>query len=135
MIANIWRRMPSFYNLEGSKCSKCTELCFPNSMVCKKCGSTEMGPFQFSGKGTVETYTIIRQPFNEESIHEKLVLANPYIISIIRLEEGPMITAQITDLDEKEVKMGMKVTAVLRKISEDGEDGIIRYGYKFIPQN
>jgi len=57
----------------------------------------------------------------------------PYTVALVKLEEGPMLTAQLTDVDPDEVRIGMPVEMVTRKISEDGEAGQILYGYKFRP--
>ncbi len=131
MPANMWRNMHSFYNLIGSKC-ECGHLHFPEAQVCRKCGSTKMEPYAFKGTGSILTYTLIRQTFNDDHENEKLLAASPYVIAIVQLEEGPMITAQITDAETAELKIGNSVKAVFRKISEDGEDGLIKYGYKFV---
>ncbi|HBT50627.1 MAG TPA: transcriptional regulator, partial [Petrotoga sp.] len=47
--------------------------------------------------------------------------------------EGPVILAQLTDVDPEEIDFGMEVEMVTRKIREFDEDGIILYGYKFRP--
>jgi uncharacterized OB-fold protein len=52
---------------------------------------------------------------------------------MVRMDEGVMLTAQIVDCPLNDVKIGMRVRAVLRKLSEEGEDGVIHYGYKFVP--
>lgn len=57
----------------------------------------------------------------------------PYTVAIIKLDDGPMVTAQLTDVNQNEVKIGMRVEMVTRKIREDGEEGQIIYGYKFRP--
>jgi uncharacterized protein len=44
-----------------------------------------------------------------------------------------MVTAQLTDVDAQEVKIGMPVEMVTRKLSQEGEEGQILYGYKFRP--
>jgi uncharacterized OB-fold protein len=54
------------------------------------------------------------------------------VLAIIKLEEGPQMTSQII-CDPKEVKIGLKVKSVFRKIATDGESGIIHYGTKFVP--
>jgi len=54
-------------------------------------------------------------------------------MALIKLEEGPLVTAQLTDMDNDEVCIGMPVEMVTRKLTEDGEDGLIVYGYKFRP--
>ena len=57
----------------------------------------------------------------------------PYTVALVRLNEGPMITAQLTDVETDEVEIGMPVEMVTRRMQEDGEDGLIVYGYKFRP--
>jgi len=55
----------------------------------------------------------------------------PYTVALVQLKEGPMLTAQLTDVDPDEVRIGMPVEMVTRRIREDGEAGQILYGYKF----
>jgi len=55
----------------------------------------------------------------------------PYTVALVRLEEGPLVTAQLTDVDNEEVQIGMEVEMVTRKLREENEDGLIVYGYKF----
>jgi uncharacterized OB-fold protein len=44
-----------------------------------------------------------------------------------------MVTAQLADVEPQEVSIGMPVEMVTRKMREDGERGVIVYGYKFRP--
>ena len=80
----------------------------------------------FSGRGTVYSYTIVLNA--PEGFEEQA----PYTIALVQLDEGPMVTAQLTDL-EGEPEIGMRVEMVTRKLRTDGEAGIIVYGYKFRP--
>lgn len=57
----------------------------------------------------------------------------PYTIALIKLDEGPIVTAQLTDIAPDEVKIGLRVEMVTRKLREDGAEGQIIYGYKFRP--
>jgi hypothetical protein len=86
-----------------------------------------MKDLKLSGKGEIETYTIIHD--GPEDFKEQV----PYPIAIIRLDEGPKITAQIVDCDFKDLRIGMKVENTFRRIQEDGYTGAIYYGYKFKP--
>jgi len=58
----------------------------------------------------------------------------PYTVALVKLEEGPLVAAQLTDVDAEEVRIGMPVEMVTRKLREYGEDGLIVYGYKFRPR-
>jgi uncharacterized OB-fold protein len=45
------------------------------------------------------------------------------------------VTAQLTDVDNNAVEIGMPVEMVTRKMRNDGDErGLIVYGYKFRPQ-
>lgn len=50
---------------------------------------------------------------------------------MIELEEGAKLTAQLVDCDVDNLEIGDPVEMVFRKIREDGEDGVISYGFKF----
>ncbi len=52
-------------------------------------------------------------------------------MALIKLHEGPLVAAQLTDVDAEDVHIGMAVEMVTRKIREEGENGLIVYGYKF----
>lgn len=53
---------------------------------------------------------------------------------MIKLKEGAVVTAQLTDLGDETVRIGMPVEMVTRKIRNDGDErGMIVYGYKFRP--
>jgi len=55
------------------------------------------------------------------------------VLAIIQLDEGPRMTTQIVCRPD-EVKIGMRVKSVFRRIAADGESGIIHYGTKFMPE-
>ena len=54
-----------------------------------------------------------------------------YSVAVIELEEGAKLTAQLVDCDVDNLEIGDPVEMVFRKIREDGEDGVISYGFKF----
>lgn len=112
----------------GEVCPHCDHKIFPPRDVCNNCGDKTNEKFQFSGKGEVYSHTTVYEaPAGYEA-------QAPYTVAIIKLDEGPMITAQLTDVDSSEVKIGMPVEMVTRKMRNDGDErGLIIYGYKFRP--
>lgn len=80
-----------------------------------------------SGHGEVFSFTTM---YNVPQGYED---QKPYTVALIKLDEGPMVTAQLTDVDAQDVKIGMRVEMVTRKLREEGEEGQIIYGYKFRP--
>jgi len=83
--------------------------------------------YTFAGTGTVYSYTLVLNA--PEGYQDQA----PYIVALVKLDEGPMVLAQMTDL-EGEPEIGMPVEMVTRKLRTDGEAGIIVYGYKFRPR-
>jgi uncharacterized OB-fold protein len=80
-----------------------------------------------SGRGVVYSFSTmynVPQGFEEQK---------PYTVALIKLDDGPMVTAQLTDVAPDEVRIGMPVEMVTRKLREDGPEGQIIYGYKFRP--
>jgi uncharacterized OB-fold protein len=58
----------------------------------------------------------------------------PYTVALVKLEEGPLVTAQLTDTSEAEVQIGTPVEMVTRRLRSDGDErGMLVYGYKFRP--
>ncbi|WP_456326237.1 Zn-ribbon domain-containing OB-fold protein [Palaeococcus sp. (in: euryarchaeotes)] len=126
-VARYWRHFKEKYRMVGTKCKECGEIYFPPRQVCPKCGSREMEDVQLSGKGKVLSWTIVRNP------PSGFEYFRPYPLALIELEEGPIVLAQLTDVDENQIDFGMEVEMVTRKIREFEEDGLILYGYKFRP--
>ncbi len=115
----------SRYNLIGSKCVTCNTVFFPSRILCPKCRRKgKLESFQFSGKGEIISYTIIKVP--PEGFEKNI----PYAIAVIKLEEGTNIAGHVVG-DIENIEIGKKVRAVFRKIYEDGKDGLIHYGLKW----
>jgi len=129
-VARFWREIPQRYNLIGNRCGSCERTYFPPRETCPYCRRKSLGKMKeikLSGKGKILTYTIIYVSPEEFSNQA------PYPIAIIKLDEGPKLTAQIVDCKIKDVKIGMRVQSTFRKIQQDGNIGAIYYGYKFKP--
>ena len=127
-IAQNWRLRNQRYALVGEVCDDCGEKIFPPRDVCPHCAEPAQTPFQFSGRGEVFSHTTI---YNPPVGYEQYA---PYTVALVKLEEGPLITAQLTDVESEGVSIGQPVEMVTRKIREDGPEGLIIYGYKFRPR-
>lgn len=129
-VPRFWREIPQRYNLISNQCGSCKQIYFPPRESCPYCRRKSMGKMKeikLKGTGTVLTYSIIH------TAPEHFEGQTPYPIAIIKLDEGPKITAQIVDCELDDVKIGMRVQSTFRKIQEDGYMGAIHYGYKFKP--
>ena len=57
----------------------------------------------------------------------------PYVVALIRLSEGPLVAAQLTDVAPEDVAIGMVVQMVTRRLRTDGPLGPVHYACKFRP--
>jgi len=80
--------------------------------------------FAFSGAGEILSYTVVQEP--PEGFEDQA----PYVLALVKLAEGPVVTAQITDVDGA-VQIGDAVEMVTRRLTTEGPRGMIIYGYKF----
>jgi len=71
--------------------------------MCRECGG-ETTWEQCSGRGTVYTYSVVRQ--NRTPPFDALV---PYVVAMIDLEEGARMMGNITDCDPDAVRIGLPV--------------------------
>ncbi|MCX8163164.1 MAG: Zn-ribbon domain-containing OB-fold protein [Candidatus Micrarchaeota archaeon] len=123
-IAITWRRIPERYCIIGSICKTCSTKYFPLRKFCPKCRRKgKMERYQFSPRGTIYSYTKVYAP------PAGFELEAPYILAIVKLDEGPMLSAQI--VNTQNVEIGDRVEMVFRVIKRDEPEGLIHYGYKF----
>ncbi|MFQ3534967.1 MAG: Zn-ribbon domain-containing OB-fold protein [Aggregatilineales bacterium] len=125
-ISQNWRVKTQRYELIGEKCPSCGKFIFPPRDICPECAAEAKTEYTLSGKGVVFSYTVVQEPpagFEEQA---------PYVLALVKLDEGPLVTAQLTDLDGAP-EIGMRVEMVTRKLRADGPDGVLLYGYKFRP--
>lgn len=77
-------------------------------------------------EGVIYSYTVVQdapEGFEEQS---------PYVLALVKLDAGAIVTAQLTDVDGA-ITIGDRVEMVTRKLTTDGKQGTIVYGYKFRP--
>jgi uncharacterized OB-fold protein len=124
--ARAWREFPQRYRYEAAECAKCGRTFFPPRVVCASCGGREFRRSVLPLEGTVETFTVIRvapSGFADEA---------PYAVGIVKLVNGVRLTAQIVDASPEEIAIGDRVRLEFRRVRQDGEAGVILYGYKFV---
>jgi len=127
-ISRHWRLKKQRYSLIGEVCPHCDAKLFPPRDVCPECGQEAKTLYAFSGRGEVYSYTTVYDApagFDDQT---------PYTVAMVKLEEGPLVTAQLTDLGDQPVEIGMPVEMVTRRLRSDGDErGLLVYGYKFRP--
>ncbi len=126
-VSRHWRLKNQRYSLIGETCDHCGVKLFPPRDVCLACEAPAKELYTFTGIGEVYSYsTVYDAPAGFE--HQA-----PYTVALVKLEEGPLVTAQLTDIDTDNIQIGMPVEMVTRKLYAEGDEGTIVYGYKFRP--
>ena len=121
-LAKHWRQRAARYRLEGQRHRVTGAVRFPPGEAAET-----WEPYTLAGAGTIYSFTVVRQP--PEGYDEQA----PYVLALIRLAEGPLITAQLTDCAAEQLEIGMAVEMVTRRLRAIGPEGLIVYGYKFRP--
>lgn len=76
-------------------------------------------------RGTLVSYTIIRVPlagFENQA---------PYVVVLVNIGKRCLV-GQLVDVKPEDVKLGLKVRSVVRRVREPDPEGIIPYGIKFV---
>jgi len=85
--------------LMGNKCKKCNEMYVPPRKLCTKCNSTELEWMEMSGKGKIAAFSCIGVG-TTFMVSKGYSMKKPYCFSVIKLDEGPMISGQLIGVDE-----------------------------------
>jgi len=125
--ARYWREIPQRYRLEAKKCKKCGKIYFPPRLICAECKSKDFEDVRLKDQGKLLSYTVIRVAPSQ------FVDQSPYPMGIVELDDGTRLLTQIADCEPDQLKIGMKLKLEFRKIQQDGEAGILCYGYKYVP--
>jgi hypothetical protein len=99
------------------RCDSCRSWYYPPTIGCPGCRSEALVPTDVSGRGTVYTFTIVRQAFDPAFADDV-----PYVVALVELEEAPglrMLTT-ITGVEPQEVRVGMQVA-----VAFEGRDGAV----------
>jgi uncharacterized OB-fold protein len=125
-VPAFWRRRLSLYKLRAVRCKRCGRIHYPPGAACPHCGSRDLEPVDLDKPGILESFTIIY------SVPTRSKNRAPVVLGVVNVD-GVRIVSELTDVDPDELKVGIKVEPVLRRVDHDGDTGIIRYALKFRP--
>lgn len=125
--ARYWREKAQRYRYEAAQCEACGTIHFPPRLVCSRCRGLAFKTTTLAREGTIETFTVIRVA------PAGFAAEVPYAVGIVTLDDGVKITAQVVDADLESLAIGQRVRLEFRRLQQDGESGILCYGYKCVP--
>ncbi len=89
------------HQLSLQRCAACGKFIYYPRERCPHCFSDKLGWESVSGRGKVYSYTVVRRASSR-------AFAEPYVLAIVELDEGPRMTTNIVAAPES-VKVGMPV--------------------------
>lgn len=98
--------------LLGLTCKSCGNITVPPKMTCQECGGTDLDIVELCKRGEIVTFTVVNVA--AEGRQNEV----PYIIAIVKLDEGPWIMGNLIGIDsatatmdliDKKVKVGVRV--------------------------
>jgi uncharacterized protein len=126
-VSKYWREIPHRYRLEAGKCTGCGKIYFPQRLICDECGSREFEHIKLQPEGKLLTYTIIH--VGPSQFADQV----PYAVGIVEMKDQVRLLCQVADCDLQKIETGMPVRIEFRRVSQDGDAGILNYGYKCVP--
>mgnify|MGYP001772829375 CR=1 FL=1 len=123
-----WRVKRNYYRMSGSRCRSCGGVFYPPVRVCPRCGSRDLEEVEMPQSGRVISFTTTNE------VGASFRRYRPLTFGLVELDNGALVLGQLVDFAEGELVPGARVRVVIRKLREDGADGIIYYGYKFAPE-
>lgn len=124
-VVENWRLYENRYNLIGQVCSACGKKYYPKALICTKCGSAKLESCKLAEEGTIYSFSSVKVS------PRRLQKQTPYVVALIKLKDGLVISSQIVGTDYDKIKIGDKVKAIFRKIHQEESEEVIAYGTKF----
>ncbi|MEZ0393511.1 MAG: Zn-ribbon domain-containing OB-fold protein [Desulfurococcaceae archaeon] len=128
-IPRYWRERRAHYRLEATRCNDCGRVAYPPSNVCRFCGSRNVSRVDLvDEEARLITWTAIY------AAPEGFERQRPLLIGILEtLRSGARLLARLVDVRPEELRSGMIMEPVLRRIGEAGEHGLLYYGIAYRP--
>lgn len=95
-------------------CDDCRAWIFYPRIACPHCGSDAIGWRPASGRGTIYSFTVVEN--NAPSAFAPLV---PYVVAVIRLEEGVQMLSNIVDCEPATLRCDQPVEVVFRRLDDE----------------
>lgn len=122
-----WAEFLAEGKLMGVRCRACGALSAVPRPLCPACRAESLEWVELSGRGAVEGFTVIHVPPTPLAAGG-YGRDRPYASAVVRLDEGPWITAQLVGVDPQRpesLRVGMRVRA---EVVHQGE--AVRLGFR-----
>lgn len=102
------------HELRIQQCGACGHFQFYPRLYCTACMSEQVAWVRASGRGRVVSFTVVYRP-----VTAAFAADVPYVVALIRLDEGPQLMSNVVGCEPERVTIGMAVTVTFEDWSED----------------
>ncbi len=92
-------------------CSRCGLHQFYPRIMCAHCFSEELEWVAATGRGEIISFTVVRRPISR-------AYDAPYVVALIKLQEGPTLMSHIVDCAPETIAVGLPVQVAFASWSE-----------------
>ena len=96
------------------KCKDCDKYIFYPRLVCPHCFSNDLDWVEASGKATIYSFTVVVNNAPSPFLNDM-----PYVVAIVRLEEGVRMLSNIVDCNFDELTCDMPVEVTFEKLDDE----------------
>jgi uncharacterized OB-fold protein len=96
------------------QCRSCGQNIFYPRLHCPFCSLDQLNWIECSGKGTVYTFSVVQNNAPSAFLNDM-----PFVIAIVRLEEGVQMMTNIVGCDPSEVHCDMPVRVAFDPLSDE----------------
>ncbi len=98
------------------RCLDCRRYYHPPQVICPRCVSSTLEFQPVSGRGTVHSYSIMRDR-RVMGFEDRV----PYVTVLVELEEQPLLTmvTNLLDAAPEDVRIGLPVEVTFQKLTEE----------------
>lgn len=123
-----WRERRGRYLLEGTRCADCGQVFFPRRTACPFCNTRNQEPYIHPTTGTIVEANICWQA---TGVHIGYGERIPRISTVIQLDDGVTVLAEVTETPLEKIVPGARVEMVTKKLHRESNSTWM-YGYKFV---
>lgn len=102
------------HELRLQRCGSCGRFRYPPAPVCPDCLSDRAEWTRVSGRGTITTFIVMHKVY-----FASFAADVPYHVVQVQLEEGPRLTANLVDVPNDQIRVGMAVEAVFDDVTPE----------------
>lgn len=96
------------------RCRACAVWHMPVRPVCDACLSDDLEWTAASGKGEVYTFALMHYVYHPGFANEV-----PYNLTVVKLDEGPVMETNLVGCDNRDIVIGMPVEVVFEELTDE----------------